>query len=72
MRLAETGTVPIGKVALDWPAGTLSVAGTVTELLEEERVTASPVAGAGELSVTVAEAEVPPTKDVGVTKRATG
>ena len=56
---ASTPSVVTVNVAAVWPKGTLTVAGTMAELLSLERVTDSPPKPAGPLSVTV-PVEVPP------------
>src|SRR5207248_10184769 len=57
---AVTAVVVTGNVALVAPAGTVTLAGTVTALELSERVTTSPPAGAREFSSTVPCAAVPP------------
>jgi len=53
-------------VALVAPAATVTLLGTVTkEVLELDRLTDSPPAGATALSVTVPVLEVPPITEVG-------
>lgn len=62
-----TAVVVIGKVAVGWPAVTETDPGTVAEPAFDDRVTVSPPAGAGPLSVTVPVEAVPPTTEVGFT-----
>ena len=53
------------KVAEDWPNGTVTVLGTVTELVELEVETGVPPIPAGPLRVIVPVELVPPTTVVG-------
>ena len=62
-----TGDVPILKLADVEPAATVTVDGSVAEVLLEETVTAIPPVGAAPLIVTVPSAFVPPPTDVGAT-----
>ena len=57
---AVTALVVTGNVALVAPAGTVTLAGTVTAVELSERGTTSPPAGATEFSTTVPVAAVPP------------
>lgn len=57
---AATGTVVIPKLAVVVPAGTVTVAGTVTFTFVDASVTTSPVGPAGEAKVTVPVVGVPP------------
>jgi hypothetical protein len=59
--LLATATVPMLNCALVWPAGTVTVAGTVAALLLLESVTPSPPAAAALDKVTVPVTPVPPT-----------
>jgi hypothetical protein len=62
---APTATVVTGKVVDDVPPGTVTVAGTVADVLPEVRATDCPALAAGPLSVTVAVDGFPPTTDAG-------
>jgi len=65
----ETAVVRIVKVAVVCPADTVTEpeTGTVALALFEDRVTTVPPLGAAALSVTVPDADVPPTTEAGVT-----
>lgn len=65
--LVETPVVVIVKVAVVEPAATRTVAGSVADVLFDERLTESPPVGALPLRVTVPVEEVPPTTEVGET-----
>jgi hypothetical protein len=62
------GTVDVltAKLALVAPAGTVTVAGTVTLGLDETNVTTAPSGPAGPLSVTLPTDAAPPTTAFGV------
>ena len=60
---AEVETV---KVPLLWPAAIRMLAGTVADPLLDERLTDTPPAGAGALSVTVPVEDDPPVTAVGL------
>src|SRR4051794_9421203 len=65
-RSLGTVTVVMGKVALVWPAGTFTEAGTVATLGEVlERVTTVPAGAAGLSRTTVPEPASPPVTRVG-------
>jgi len=64
---AVTAVVVTLKVAVVAPPGTMTLAGTVTEVSELESVTTVPPVGAAESRVTVPVAAPPPTTLVGVT-----
>src|SRR6266852_1721931 len=66
---ACTAEVPIEKVALLDPEGTVTVAGTVAAGLLLERLTTAPVPEAGPVSVTVPCELEPPTTEVGLSTR---
>lgn len=57
------------KVAVEFPAPTVTVCGTIAEALFELSVTIAPLAGAGATSVTVPVADLPPITEVGDTVR---
>jgi hypothetical protein len=61
----ETAVVVTVNVAVVAPAATVTVPGTVAELLPEPRVTTSPVGPAGPVRVTVPVELEPPTTEVG-------
>lgn len=61
---AVTALVVIVNVALVAPAATVTLAGTVTWVLELDSVTFAPPLGAGPFNVTVAVSLSPPTTDV--------
>ena len=63
----ETPVVVTVKVALVWPAGTVTLAGTLAAGLLEPSVTMTPAEPAGAESVTVPVAEVPPVTVEGLT-----
>jgi hypothetical protein len=65
--LAETEFVVIVTVALDAPAGIVTVAGIVAAGLFEARLMVRPLAGATPPSETVPSEEVPPGTEVGAT-----
>ena len=65
--LSATALVPMLKVALVAPAGTVTVAGMEAAPLLSESATCAPPAGAGAVRVTVPEAPVPPVTLVGLT-----
>ena len=60
LTFAATGTVVIAKVVDVVPAGTVTVAGTVTFTFVDATVTTSPVGPAGAVKVTVPVVGVPP------------
>ena len=62
---AETPDVATLKVADVWPAGTVTVNGTVALVLPDERLTMAPPVAAGPFSVTVPVEGFPPTILVG-------
>jgi hypothetical protein len=62
-----TPEVVMIKVAVRFPAATVTLAGTLVAELPAERVTIVPPEGAGPLRVTVPVDEFPPTIDVGLT-----
>jgi len=64
---AVTAVVVTSKDILVVPAGTVTLAGTVADVSELERVTTVPPVGAAELKVTVPVAVPPPATLVGVT-----
>jgi hypothetical protein len=61
-----TAEVEIGKVALVVPRGTVTEEGTTAAALLLCRETTIPEGGAGELSVAVPTAELPPIREVGL------
>jgi len=63
---AETGTVLAVKVAVDFPAATVTLAGTVTAALPLANVMGKPPLGAAPLSVTVPVEEAPPVSEAGL------
>jgi hypothetical protein len=65
--VARIGTVVAVKVVEVKPAGTVTVAGTVTLVKLDVRVTIAPPAGAGPVNVTVPVEEAPPATLVGET-----
>lgn len=65
--MVATAVVVMGKVAVVWPAVTVTVAGTVAAALPEVRVTDWPPVLAGSFKVTVPVEPVPPVTDVGLT-----
>ena len=64
--VAVTAVVVMGNVAVELPAGTVTVAFTVAEA-ELDRETVTPPAGAAPLKVTVPVEDVPPVTLVGFT-----
>lgn len=64
--LLVTGLVVTMKVAVVWPAGMVTEAGTWAAALSEESVTSAPPVGAGPLIVTVPVDGVPPITEVGL------
>ena len=64
---ALTGAVVVVKVAVVWPAVTVTLAGTDAAGFVLERVTTAPPAGAAAFNVTVPVEAVPPVTDVGLT-----
>jgi hypothetical protein len=66
---ALTAPVVTGNVAEVEPAGTVTLAGTLADVLLSDRVTAAPPAGATPLSVTVAVEVSPPTTLAGLSAR---
>jgi hypothetical protein len=62
-----TTLVETEKVALVWPAGIVTLAGTTAALLSEARVITVPPLGAGSEMVTVPMAGFPPMKELGAT-----
>jgi hypothetical protein len=62
----DTGDVVIHVAPDTSPAGTVTVLGTVTELLAELRATADPPVGAGQEIVTITRAVAPPVTDTGL------
>jgi hypothetical protein len=71
MLLGNVAVVAV-KFALVAPAGTVTVAGTVTFGLDDTRVTTAPSGPAGPLSVTLPVADAPPTTRFGVNETADG
>jgi len=65
LTFAVTGTVVIGNVTVVVPAGTVTVAGTVTFTFVDAKVTTSPVGPAGEVKLTVPVVDAPPRKEFG-------
>jgi hypothetical protein len=65
----ETGLVATLKVALAAPAATVTVAGTVADVLLLPSATCAPPAGAGPLNVTVPVAALPPVTLAGLVLR---
>ena len=65
---AFTGVVAMLNVALDDPAGTVTVFGTVAGPAVIPRLTTVPPAGAGPLRVTVPTQLLPPTTVVGLSE----
>jgi hypothetical protein len=64
----DTGVVVIMKVALDWPAGTVTLAGTVAAPLELARETTKPPVEAVVFKETVPVATPPPSRTDGETE----
>lgn len=66
MSVTETadnvGVVAIENETLNWPAGTVTFAGTGAIALLLAKVTTAPPAGAGSLKVTVPVATLPPSR----------
>src|SRR5206468_6581706 len=60
-----TAMVDIWKLALLWPAGTVTLTGTVATVLSVESATATPPAGATRFRLTVPVEELPPMSAVG-------
>ena len=64
-----TPKVETWKVAVVCPLGTVTVAGSVTELLEHERFTTSPEGPAALVKVTIAVEERPSRTELGLSVR---
>jgi hypothetical protein len=67
--ITATGDVAIGKVADNWPAGTLTPPGSETNPLSVESAIRSPPVRAGAVSVTCPTLGLPPISVVGVRVR---
>ena len=62
--VAETAEVETVNVAVVAPAATVTVAGTVAEVLEDERETTTPPVGAASAIVSVPVVGTPPTSEL--------
>ena len=60
-----TGTVEIGNVTVEAPAGTVTDAGTVASALADPRVITAPPLGAGPVRVIVPTDGEPPIRELG-------
>jgi hypothetical protein len=65
----ETAVVEMRKLAVVWPAGTMTEFATVAAALLDRRLTRTPPAGAGALRVNVPVEDCPPVTDAGARVR---
>ena len=65
---ADTAVVDTAKLALLWPAGTVTLAGTTATALFDDRATEAPPLGAAEVKTTVPVDGLPPTTPGGFTE----